>query len=54
MKDGQNIGESISHNFMSHNFTTSTITVDVYDIHGIKLIEGVTPINLIQENYAKM
>jgi hypothetical protein len=54
MKDGKNIGEFIPHNFMSQNRKTSTITVDIYDIHGLKLIEGVTPVNLIHENYSEM
>lgn len=37
MKDEENIGVAIPN-------TTNTITVDVYDRFGKKLIEGITPI----------
>ena len=40
MKDGKN-------NVASQKSTAHTITVDIYDKHGIKLIEGVTPVNSI-------
>jgi hypothetical protein len=47
MKDGQNIGEAIPNNVISHNSTTYTIKLDVYDRSGKKLIEGVLPVNSV-------
>jgi len=49
MKYEENIGVVIPHNIASQNANARTITVDVYDKHGIKLIEGVTPINSIHD-----
>ena len=44
MKDRQNIGVTTPHNVISQKPTTNTITVDVYDRFGKKLIEGITPV----------
>jgi len=45
MKDEQYIGLAIPNNVISQNPTADTIVVDVYDIYGKKLIEGVMPVN---------
>jgi hypothetical protein len=47
MKDEQHIGLAIPNNVISQNPTSDTIVVDVYDVYGKKLIEGVTPINSV-------
>jgi hypothetical protein len=47
MEDGQNTGVTIQNNFINQNQTTDTIKVNVYDVYGKKLIEGVTPVNLV-------
>ena len=46
-QDGQNISITIPNNVISQNPTTDTITVDVYEMYGKKLIEGIKPINLV-------
>jgi hypothetical protein len=38
---------AIPNNVISQNPTTHTITVDVYDMYGKKLIEGIKPINSV-------
>jgi hypothetical protein len=47
MKEGQHIVMAIPNNVISQNPIADAIVVDVYDVYGKKLIEGVMPINSI-------